>query len=1630
MTLSNLRAHAAFLTILLVFCYFVGLSATADTNSLPESVVELLSGKTTDFTGVANQIPEHQLPTALAAVKALKFRALHGETSLSNNEAETFETILLDRMSTARQVAFSQNETCRKKVEQHEIMFDGQKLLVPTHFVADTALAIIDCRPKGEAGSLFPDFNIEVFSQSPLTEVTLAINGNAINARNILVKQSENAFELSYRIPATSDSLLAIGTHTAEISIINKDGEKSKKEWLFTVGIESFNPGPIPEDAQPISEFVVPVTRLVDGEGPYQNVRVIVYEDGNGNRHEKYVIDTANGSIEVRNLKHLRNILTARRDAAELQVFPRSGYAFPGNPLHFSYTYSGEGSVVESRYSLNGPFGSWFPGATYDTILATKPVEVYFEAKVAKPDPEHENETITVSYKAGHRIKPLIPEFSFENPHNYIFTREAKATLPFKRSLKLSSPLYKIDKFVIDKLEEGDIIEISEPSGKGSLQVKEFRAEIVVSSGSVELKNKVASQTEILFATPGYIEITQYSKLTYSYGEDESYSQNFKDEKSSLNALFNVQASAEFLKYPQKGLISATDILIPLKLLSLQINDEKRVFKSIEDIGQPWVLLKSEHYPKMEPIALGHLDFDIKDPAAKTHFIFVDFGYRVYVATTDEILALKPEFVPSLNYTELKFDSLPEFSIFPRESKLIEVSVDPSGPQKLYEGDTRPFKAAIIPVEGMGSGVFDEKGNSLEILDFYKPVEIDYFQWLELPLMDEKAKRSFKETEFKHIFDPWWGIGEYELTVDALVDFETEYGSTFYLQGSNKVEVEVLPGLVILSPISDVAYPLGAALKVTSSVDDDPEKWKNISWSLNGKHFKPSTQEAPFYITPDHAGKWTLVASLTIEADDRRKPVDLASEVKFFVQPINYELSPAKQVYPLADASDIALDLIIKINGNQIEKPGDLVPWQEDFLLATVDKVDWLLVQKEQGCASFNAESDKFKTQVDFNRRGAATALATITVRLIGAEKAFYRHNPQFKNRYEEPVFELPATRADLWAVVAGPMQNITGRFPQTAIAAAYRTYELASFTFELACIDKKEYAFNKDTGLQKVVLDPALPDIEFAIETSNISFKWKAESSISSIQQEQELPTRFVIKPAEPCTYTVNLEAFLHFAGSGQINIGETKTPAEAVSLFSLIETSVEPSSFTMTLGETRTLKYLVRSLETPPPPPAVTTSQAGSADKLFLYLMNENFILTIDKVEWSYDYTASDPQVPAKESVIGSSYDFHPLTPGYVNGNTKCYLKITETFSTATANSTIDVVWKSFIKALSVQVLINGDPIESQKFHLGQKITLSYIAKSGSETVIFPEVKWHLSNPLIKNSETSTFPHASHTVNFLTEDELENQSLTFYLFDYAPNIIMKSGFLEYSIGDYKASASFSISYDRPYINNVIPEQNDQIQIISSGSTYIGFPVVGARAKGDYHNPTDIHYAVGFFQLILRDNTRSFVANDDTIFLIEKLKTIASTSSLISIPDFWLDTNAPLCGAHTDSQFILEPHSHELSKIVADDAPLFMLLENQILPGNVQVYAKDYEGTTKFYVVIFAKPQYMEYFEGAWFPIKILEWGWFAKTKYNSSLGSWEDNAQNYNFDRLKDKDVFMPEWPDRAISEGNYPDWRKLFK
>ncbi|MGM0601016.1 MAG: hypothetical protein ACQETH_14495 [Candidatus Rifleibacteriota bacterium] len=69
---------------------------------------------------------------------------------------------------------------------------------------------------------------------------------------------------------------------------------------------------------------------------------------------------------------------------------------------------------------------------------------------------------------------------------------------------------------------------------------------------------------------------------------------------------------------------------------------------------------------------------------------------------------------------------------------------------------------------------------------------------------------------------------------------------------------------------------------------------------------------------------------------------------------------------------------------------------------------------------------------------GATTFLATVTARIIGAEKLFNEKHKGFDDEFEEQIFTFPVTRADLWAVKMGEITNIEKHFPEKSIARAY----------------------------------------------------------------------------------------------------------------------------------------------------------------------------------------------------------------------------------------------------------------------------------------------------------------------------------------------------------------------------------------------------------------------------------------------------------------------------------------------------------------------------------------------------------------------------------------------------------------
>jgi hypothetical protein len=94
-------------------------------------------------------------------------------------------------------ISFTQTDNCRQPVEAYEVVLAGQKLLVPTHYVADIKLTITACRPDGEAGTVFPEFCIDIFSQSPLAAHSLKIDGKTIPSSKIRLSVISDGYKLT-----------------------------------------------------------------------------------------------------------------------------------------------------------------------------------------------------------------------------------------------------------------------------------------------------------------------------------------------------------------------------------------------------------------------------------------------------------------------------------------------------------------------------------------------------------------------------------------------------------------------------------------------------------------------------------------------------------------------------------------------------------------------------------------------------------------------------------------------------------------------------------------------------------------------------------------------------------------------------------------------------------------------------------------------------------------------------------------------------------------------------------------------------------------------------------------------------------------------------------------------------------------------------------------------------------------------------------------------------------------------------------------------------------------------------------------------------------------------------------------
>ena len=127
----NLRPANTFVIALLVLCLLITQSATANPPKLPESLQDIVQGKSFDLTSIAASLQDTDLPSAFAIIEVLKFKALHQEISVTTEQVSDFEALIKNRLQSSSVVSYFETETCRNKVNSFEIEILGQKIIVP-----------------------------------------------------------------------------------------------------------------------------------------------------------------------------------------------------------------------------------------------------------------------------------------------------------------------------------------------------------------------------------------------------------------------------------------------------------------------------------------------------------------------------------------------------------------------------------------------------------------------------------------------------------------------------------------------------------------------------------------------------------------------------------------------------------------------------------------------------------------------------------------------------------------------------------------------------------------------------------------------------------------------------------------------------------------------------------------------------------------------------------------------------------------------------------------------------------------------------------------------------------------------------------------------------------------------------------------------------------------------------------------------------------------------------------------------------------------------------------------------------------------------------------------------------------
>ncbi len=1210
MILSNLRVHAAFLTILLMLCCFIPQSAIANPGQLPESLHDVLQGTESDLISVASELKDTDLPAAIAIVELLKFKALHQETAVTSEQINKFELLIKNRLKSSSVVSFTETETCRSKIYRHEIEIDGQKITVPEYYVANVGLIITDVIPAGEAGTVFPDIQINFVSQSPIAEYILNIDGNTVPNGKISVFIDDNEQGLIFRPDLNADGILSIGTHTAEISISNEKGELAKKHWTFTVGIHDTSEPPVPDDATIVTEFPISPERILPGGKATGELYVIVYQDKSGTRYTSYRLVSSSGmAIQSSNLAFIARALDPeKRGTTYVHILPRLTFAFVGNQITFSYEYefSTPGTIVKETWSINSG------GQVYSEPTVTISGYTTVRCELLVEHSYRDNDGQTRSFRATYSDYRNINEFKirsyiYDNANNInraFHIGDGEREFPFSGRVTIENGIW-------DNLAEGG--EYVDSNGVGGVLVADkLRWSLINSEGSPQIKNVVASQTAVLFTKPGFAEVAFDVELTWKQ-DGQTLKSSFKPNTSGLYAFYPATGNVEFNTF-HPAQLSTTQRLLEIRNFSVEINGQKRLVESESDwkFAQPLILCRSIIDPASYPLQVVNAWPAILStptsgyPNGRPLTQNGVFKYLTLSANAG-IMPLRffCEFQPYsgyVTYSRLSFvKDLPSITVY-TSADVMEAVLHPVEVNSIQEGQQVKFNAEVRPRPGFGEGSISTATKDLNILDGYKFDSIRYIRWLDRALFPTDNQAAMVENmDLTHDFRPKSGLGKYSL--DCGVNFNLKDFETNKIWGRGVAAnhpIELTPGLRILSPIDKLAYPLNRTIKVTTTMDaeEHAEQWEHIKWKLNGEDFFPPDKKPAFPLLLNKTGKWKIEAQLKTIDPNTGKEVTLYDSAEFEVKPLEVTITPTRRVLDFNKQRSAELKVSVLVNGNEIEKPGVATPWQTTGTQIIVDSVAWQLVAVTDNSAKLDLIPQSFKADCKFTSIGAATALATITVRIVGAKELFDKKHKGFNDKFEEQIFEIPADRADLWAIEAPVWLSTNGKTATRAIQETTRLFSIVSGKIKF---DGKEYDWKNDSVFaDKIKIPAAIPNVS-PLTSVDVKIRWEGPEDQSS--EESEFKPKF----AKLDKQQIIMNSAIEFGSNGRIEFSGIKTDVYVKPLAKVIYTKATANPSAVAVNKPAQICFRFGEMN------PVTESQTQ------LKVWNGEYDIALDSVEWS---------------------------------------------------------------------------------------------------------------------------------------------------------------------------------------------------------------------------------------------------------------------------------------------------------------------------------------------------------------------------------------------------------------------------